>query len=114
MQEDELDLAQRIQSAQRQVHACLCDNVDTAGAMDAISGLIKSVNLYLGKKEAAGAAAASRAPAQALLLRKAAAFVTKILSVMGIVDVPSDRWELPAGCADKNSRLVSSAGFKKI
>lgn len=62
--------------------------------MDAISGLIKSVNLYLSKKETAGAAAAALAPAQTLLLRKAAAFVTKILSVMGIVDVPSDRSEL--------------------
>ena len=90
-QEDELDLSHKLQAAQKLVHERLCDNIDTAGAMDAISGLIKNINLYLTKKEAAGAGAAAAAPPQALLLHKAAAFVTRILSVMGIVDVPADR-----------------------
>ncbi|GAX84748.1 hypothetical protein CEUSTIGMA_g12170.t1 [Chlamydomonas eustigma] len=88
---DELDLSQRLQAAQKLVHERFCDNIDTAGALDAISALIKHVNLYLAKKEGGSANASNGAPPQALLLRKAAAYVTRILSVLGIVDVPADR-----------------------
>jgi hypothetical protein len=84
--QDEKDLAVKIQEAQSRVHERLCDNIDTAGAMEAISDLIKSVNGYLSKKEGLG----SDAPPQPLLLRKATAFVTRILSVFGIVPAPPD------------------------
>ena len=87
-QEDELELNAKVQAMQQAVHERLCDNVDTAGAMDALSDIIRAVNNYLSKKEAAGAAAA---PAQPLLLRKAASYVTRILSMFGIVDAPADR-----------------------
>ena len=56
----------KINIAQKQVHERLCDNIDTAGAMDAISALIKNVNHYLAKKEGGSSAG----PPQALLLRK--------------------------------------------
>ena len=65
-QDEELDLSHKINAAQKLVHERLCDNVDTAGAMDAISSLIKNVNQYLAKKEGGGSAG----PPQALLLRK--------------------------------------------
>lgn len=87
-QEDELELNAKVQAAQQAVHERLCDNIDTAGAMDALSDIIRAVNNYLSKKEAAGAAAS---PAQPLLLRKAASYVTRILSMFGIVDAPADR-----------------------
>lgn len=83
---DEKDLALKIQEAQGKVHERLCDNIDTAGAMDALSDLIKSVNNYLSKKEATG----PDSPPQPLLLRKSTAFVTRILSAFGIVSSPSD------------------------
>lgn len=83
---DEKELSQKVTSVQQQVHERLCDNVDTAGAMDALSDLIKHTNLYLQKKESAAAG-----PPQPLLLRKATAFVTRILTAFGIVEPPSDR-----------------------
>ena len=99
---DEKELGQKIQDAQVRVHERLCDNIDTAGAMDAISDLIKSVNSYLSKKEASG----PDAPPQPLLLRKATAFVTRILSVFGIVPAPSDS----PGLGD----IQSSSGDGKV
>jgi cysteinyl-tRNA synthetase len=98
MQEDELALSAAVQEAQVKVHEALIDNINTAAALDALSGLIKATNLYLAGKQAAAAAAdgaceSGLLPAgpQPLLLRKAAAFMTRILSVMGVLPV-SDGW----------------------
>ena len=85
--EAELELHTKLVSVQALVHARLCDNIDTAGAMDALSDLIKTTNIYLASKEAAGPGAPLP---QQLLLRKASAYVTRILSVLGIVAVPMD------------------------
>jgi hypothetical protein len=97
-QDDELALSAAVQEAQVKVHEAFVDNINTAGALDALSGLIKATNLYLAGKQQAAAAAAAAAdgadasgllPAgpQPLLLRKAAAFMTRILSVMGVLPV---------------------------
>jgi cysteinyl-tRNA synthetase len=93
MQEDELALSAAVQEAQVKVHEALIDNINTAAALDALSGLIKATNLYLAGKQAAaaadGACESGLLPAgpQPLLLRKAAAFMTRILSVMGVLPV---------------------------
>jgi cysteinyl-tRNA synthetase len=94
LQEDELALSAAIQEAQVKVHEALTDNINTAGALDALSSFIKATNLYLAGKQAAAAAAdgvdaSGLLPAgpQPLLLRKAAAFMTRILSVMGVLPV---------------------------
>ncbi|KAG1654827.1 hypothetical protein FOA52_009108 [Chlamydomonas sp. UWO 241] len=87
---DEMDLQAKLAGVQRAVHERLCDNVDTSGAMNCISDLVRSVNTYLAKKEAAGPEGAASNPAQPLMLRKAAAYVTRILSVFGIVPVAAD------------------------
>ena len=50
-QADEFELNSRIGAVQTAVHAALCDNLDTAAALDALSELIKAVNVYLAKKE---------------------------------------------------------------
>ncbi|KAG2499369.1 hypothetical protein HYH03_002944 [Edaphochlamys debaryana] len=81
---DDFELNSRVCATQVAVDAALRDNINTPAAMDALSDLIKHVNKYLEKKQEPGAA-------RPLLLRKAAAFVTRILSVFGIVDAPSDR-----------------------
>lgn len=57
LQADEFDLNAKVGAAQSAVHAALCDNVDTVGAMDTLSELVKHVNLYLAKKEVRSAAA---------------------------------------------------------
>ncbi|GLI68942.1 hypothetical protein VaNZ11_013467 [Volvox africanus] len=80
---DEFELNNRILSTQTAVDQALRDNINTPAAMDAIADLIKAVNKYLEKKDAGAA--------RPMLLRKAAAYVTRILSVFGIVDGPSDR-----------------------
>ncbi len=60
-QAEEFELNSRIGAVQTAVHAALCDNLDTAAVMDALSELIKAVNLYLAKKEVRAAAAAAPA-----------------------------------------------------
>eukprot|EP00878_Enallax_costatus_P002111 GHUV01002279.1.p1 GENE.GHUV01002279.1~~GHUV01002279.1.p1 ORF type:complete len:785 (+),score=272.34 GHUV01002279.1:146-2500(+) len=94
---DELSLSAAILECQTKVHESLLDNINTAGALDALAGLIKATNLYLAKKQETAAAAANGttsgllpAGPQPLLLRKAAAYVTRILSVFGIVQGPGD------------------------
>lgn len=102
-------LAQAIQQAQADVHAALLDNINTAAALDGLTALIKATNQYLAGKQAAAAAVGAPAAAangnssssedaaaaaglaaggpQPLLLRKAAAYVTRILSVFGLLPV---------------------------
>lgn len=97
-QEDEVSLSNSIQEAQAKVHEALLDNINTGAALDALGSLIKATNQYLATKQAAAAAAGDAAAAaaaagltpagpQPLLLRKAAAFMTRILSVMGVLPV---------------------------
>jgi hypothetical protein len=60
--------------------------------MEALSELIRNVNIYLSKRPA---------DPQPLLLTKGAAYVSRILSVFGLIDAPADRWahrpSLPSG-----------------
>jgi cysteinyl-tRNA synthetase len=104
-QADEFALSGAIQEAQSKVHEALCDNINTPGALDALTGLVRATNTYLAAKQAAAGAAAAvhagsngdaaaaaadglaAAGPQPLLLRKAAAFVTRILSVFGLLPV---------------------------
>jgi cysteinyl-tRNA synthetase len=46
----ELELSARLGSAQQTVHAGLCDNINTAVAMDALSDIVKATNIYLAKQ----------------------------------------------------------------
>ncbi|EFJ42920.1 hypothetical protein VOLCADRAFT_66444 [Volvox carteri f. nagariensis] len=92
-QPEDFELNSRILGAQTAVDLALRDNINTPAAMDALSELIKAVNKYLEKKVGA---------ARPLLLRKAASYVTRILSVFGLVDGPGDRystWQLASPSA---------------
>jgi cysteinyl-tRNA synthetase len=98
-QDDEVSLSNSIQESQAKVHEALLDNINTGAALDALGSLIKATNQYLATKHsaaaggdaaaAAAAGASGLAPAgpQPLLLRKAAAYVTRILSVFGLLPV---------------------------
>ncbi|KXZ56656.1 hypothetical protein GPECTOR_1g591 [Gonium pectorale] len=79
---EDFELKASIVGVQEKVDAALRDNINTPAAMDAVSELIKAVNKYLEKKQGA---------ARTMLLKKAAAYVTRILSAFGIVEAPSDR-----------------------
>ena len=72
---EDRELHEALGAAQRGVHAALCDNIDTAGAIAALLDLVGVANKYL---------AAATAP-RVLVLRRAAAYVTSILRVFGLV-----------------------------
>ena len=62
------------QAHQAAVHACLCDNFNTAGAMAALLAIVTDANSYV----------KDNAAVDALLLKKGATFVTRILRVFGV------------------------------
>ncbi|KAJ9527318.1 hypothetical protein QJQ45_025537 [Haematococcus lacustris] len=102
-QAPELELSRRLQAVQEAVHTALCDNINTAAAMDALSDLIKAVNIYLAKLQEG-----AQLP-QPLLLGRCSAYVTRILSVFGIVPSAQDRPGLTeAGVAGAGSSLSQS------
>jgi len=92
---EEKALLAAVGACEAEVHAALCDNVNTRAAMDALSALVAAANRYLAAREASSNAGGP--PAQAQLLRKAAAHVTRVLSVFGLVDGPADRPGLDGG-----------------
>lgn len=77
MQDEEDALQIVLSDCQKSVHESLCDNINTRGAMDALGELIKTVNVYLSKKEA------SAKIANVFLLKRVAGYVTKILVAFG-------------------------------
>jgi cysteinyl-tRNA synthetase len=119
-QEDEVSLSNSIQEAQAKVHEALLDNINTGAALDALGALIKATNTYLATKQAAAAAAGGAGDAAAaavagltpagpkpLLLRKAAAYVTRILSVFGLL--PVSKMRNTFACFDSNSLHAAAA-----
>jgi cysteinyl-tRNA synthetase len=46
-----MELSARLSSSQQAVHSALCDNINTAAAMDALSDIVKATNIYLAKRE---------------------------------------------------------------
>ncbi|KAL4430549.1 hypothetical protein ABPG77_005789 [Micractinium sp. CCAP 211/92] len=84
-EEEEKKLQQELDATQRRVHEALCDNINTQVAMLALCDLVKAANVYLSKRQDA----AGPAP-QAFLLRAAAAYITRILSVFGLCSAPGD------------------------
>ncbi|GAB4823051.1 hypothetical protein N2152v2_010097 [Parachlorella kessleri] len=82
---EEQQLSAEVSIVQRRVHEALCDNINTRAAMDALADLVKAVNVYLAKKDSTPGVTP-----QPLVLRKAAAYVTRILSAFGLVGGPGD------------------------
>jgi len=83
--EEERALANAQQAVAAAVHAHLLDSIDTRGAMDALSDLIKAVNLYLSERQDAAGP-----PPQAFLLRQCAGYATRVLSVFGLAPSAGD------------------------
>lgn len=77
----ELELNQKFMEAKDAVHSCLCDNIDTAGALKTIRDLVSTCNLYLGDKT-------TDFSPNALLLRDIASYITSLVRTFGAL--PSD------------------------
>eukprot|EP00192_Tetraselmis_astigmatica_P007572 CAMPEP_0117672910 /NCGR_PEP_ID=MMETSP0804-20121206/14178_1 /TAXON_ID=1074897 /ORGANISM="Tetraselmis astigmatica, Strain CCMP880" /LENGTH=765 /DNA_ID=CAMNT_0005481587 /DNA_START=120 /DNA_END=2418 /DNA_ORIENTATION=- len=105
--EEEMALNCAIGEAQTKVHEALLDSINTSAVMDALSELIKQANKYIRSRE--GTAAAGGPAPQTLLLQKAGTYVTRILSVFGIVDGAADTVGLPT--EGKTSGTETSAPF---
>ncbi|XP_059060024.1 cysteine--tRNA ligase, cytoplasmic-like [Achroia grisella] len=75
---EEQQLSTKFTQVQEQVHAALCDNIDTRGALEALRELVGAVHVYLG----------SSGPRPSPLLASAARYVTDVLHVFGAVAGP--------------------------
>ncbi|BFG06432.1 cysteine--tRNA ligase cytoplasmic [Drosophila madeirensis] len=75
----EAALQQKFSSSQVQVHAALCDNVDTRSALDAIRELVSASNVYIRD---------NKSRLNSLLLRNVATYITDLLHVFGAVSGP--------------------------
>lgn len=78
-EKDELELNKRFIAAKDSVHAALCDNVDTRGALDAVRDLIGICNIYIRDNRA------SIKECNCLLLQDIAAYITWLLKVFGTI-----------------------------
>lgn len=76
--EQEQQLSNKLTAAKEQVHAALCDNIDTRSALDALRELVGAAHVYLRQT----------APRPSPLLAAAARYVTDILHVFGAVEGP--------------------------
>lgn len=90
----ELELNSKFYETKDTVHACLCDNVDTAGALKAVRDLVSACNLYLGDKS-------PEFSSNALLLKDVASYITWLLRTFGAL--PSDsNIGFPLGTAENS------------
>ncbi|XP_016929167.2 cysteine--tRNA ligase, cytoplasmic [Drosophila suzukii] len=77
--EVEAALQKKFASSQVQVHAALCDNVDTRSALDAIRELVSASNVYIRD---------NKTRLNSLLLRNVATYITDLLHVFGAISGP--------------------------
>ncbi|XP_045763449.1 cysteine--tRNA ligase, cytoplasmic [Maniola jurtina] len=86
----ERQLAARLSATKEQVHAALCDNIDTRSAIDALRELVGAGHVYLRQT----------APRSAPLLVSAARYVTDVLHMFGAVEGPRGLIGFPVSDAD--------------
>ncbi|XP_041972684.1 cysteine--tRNA ligase, cytoplasmic [Aricia agestis] len=86
---EEQQLSAKLSATKEQVHAALCDNIDTRGALDALRELVGAAHVYV----RGGAARASP------LLAAAARYVTDVLHIFGAVEGPRGLIGFPVGDA---------------
>ncbi|XP_075972800.1 cysteine--tRNA ligase, cytoplasmic [Anticarsia gemmatalis] len=87
---EEQQLSAKLSAVKEQVHAALCDNIDTRSALDALRELVGAAHVFL-----------RQAPARASpLLAAAARYVTDVLHVFGAVEGPRGGIGFPVGDAN--------------
>lgn len=85
--EEEQQLYAKISAAKEQVHACLCDNIDTRGAIEALRDIISATHVYLRKTQ----------PRYSPLVARAGRYVTDVLHIFGAVEGPRGGIGFPVG-----------------
>ena len=75
----ERDLLDRLQQAQTDVHAALCDSFDTPKALDLLANLISSANVYINSRPTIP----NTAPLEAIAI-----WVTRMLRIFGLGEGP--------------------------
>jgi len=94
--ERERELHEGVLKHQAGVHACLCDNFNTAGAMGELLSIVSEANAYR---------TATSSP-DALLLKRGAMYVTKILRVFGVITQDDFGFPLASGSGDNYEAQV--------
>lgn len=78
---DDLQLNERFSTAKRQIHAALCDSIDTPTVMETLRQLLSTTNIYMNR---------NNATVNRLLLRNIATYITRLINIFGLnVSVPS-------------------------
>lgn len=108
-QEEERTLDGQLTAAGAAVHSALCNNIDTVTTLQALSALMTHVNKYLEKRPRPGGGTNGILPQEGLL-SKAAAFVMRILSAVGLVFPP---WDRPSSFAAESSSDLSGAATEE-
>ncbi|XP_022114534.2 cysteine--tRNA ligase, cytoplasmic [Pieris rapae] len=93
----EQQLSNKLTSVKAQVHAALCDNIDTRSAIDALRELVGACHVYLRQTS----------PRPSPLLASAARYVTDILHTFGAIEGPRGLIGFPVG--DANNAGVEEA-----
>lgn len=73
----ELDLSSKLYETKKNVHAALCDNIDTKSALDAIREVISNANVYLRDVPATNV--------NVQLLEEIALYITELLKIFGAI-----------------------------
>lgn len=76
---DERDLLSKLQDAQVDLHAAMCDSFDTTRGLECLSSIITTANIYINSR----ATIANTAPLEAIAI-----WVTKMLRIFGLGEGP--------------------------
>ncbi|TDG42876.1 hypothetical protein AWZ03_010696 [Drosophila navojoa] len=90
----EAALQAKFNDVQAQVHAALCDNIDTRSALDCVRELVSTTNVYIRD---------NKSRLNSLLLRKIASYVTDLLHIFGAIAGPRGGIGFPLRGADSDS-----------
>lgn len=75
----EMELNKKFLAARENVHAALCDNIDTRSSLEALRDLVTAGNLYL----------RDRKPPNQVLLNDIGVYITQMLRVFGVIAEPT-------------------------
>ncbi|XP_017777957.1 PREDICTED: cysteine--tRNA ligase, cytoplasmic [Nicrophorus vespilloides] len=92
----ELDLNEKFEKGKTDVHAALCDNIDTRTTLEAMRDIVSASNLYL----------RDRKPPNALLLFDIARYITGLLEIFGAINNPGQIGFPMAGEASGNAENI--------
>lgn len=77
---EEVSLNTRLMDTRTNVHAALCDNVDTKTALDEVRELIKASNIYINKHKT------DKTLPNRMLLQNIATYITNLLKMFGAIE----------------------------